>query len=57
MTEQTTAGGLDTEALRRAADGTRVLATATVELRDGEIVRQVMVEASDEYPQGTRSLP
>jgi hypothetical protein len=38
-------------------DGTRVLAAATVELRDGEIVRQVMVEASDEYPRGTRSLP
>ena len=38
-------------------DVTRVLAAATVELRDGEIVRQVVVEASDEYPQGTRSLP
>ncbi|MDQ4129312.1 MAG: nuclear transport factor 2 family protein [Actinomycetota bacterium] len=29
-------------------DGTRVLAAATAELRDGVIVRQVMVEAWDE---------
>jgi SnoaL-like domain len=29
-------------------DGTRVLAAATTELRDGKIVRQVMVEAWDE---------
>jgi hypothetical protein len=38
-------------------DWTGVLAATTVDLRDGEIVRQVVVEASDEYPQGTRSLP
>jgi hypothetical protein len=29
-------------------DGTRVLSAATAELRDGKIVRQVMVEAWDE---------
>jgi hypothetical protein len=29
-------------------DGTRVLSAATTELRDGKIVRQVMVEAWDE---------
>lgn len=29
-------------------DGTRILAAATAELRDGRIVRQVMVEAWDE---------
>jgi hypothetical protein len=37
--------------------GQGVLAATTVDLREGEIVHQIMVEASDEYPQGTRSLP
>jgi len=40
MAERTAAGGLDVEALRRAAE--------TVEVRDGKIVRQVSVQAWDE---------
>ncbi|MET8978432.1 nuclear transport factor 2 family protein [Streptomyces sp. NPDC004539] len=36
----------------RYADGTRVLSESAVSLRDGKIVRQTMIQAWDEEPQG-----